>query len=84
MNDRGGVLLGFLAVMALPFVLIGALFCFATLDALSPRAPPARQPPILMRCFPPGTELPYRQTRVGPVPVFEGCPDYRMNEGMEA
>jgi hypothetical protein len=45
---------------------------------------PIRSQPASTRCFPPGTVLPYRQDFLGNRhPVFKGCPDYRMNEGME-
>lgn len=45
---------------------------------------PIRQQPVSTRCFPPNTELPFTPGLLGPPqPAIPGCPDYRMNEGME-
>lgn len=70
-----------------PLLLLALLF-WATLATASGwmryaerRVPEPAAPQ--MRCFPPGTILPFTMTLFGPQPGLPGCVDYRLNEGME-
>jgi hypothetical protein len=75
----------FLEVVVLPPVLIAAFVAWLGWMLQPPTPTPIHQRPVSMRCFPEGTILPYRQDFFGNrTPALDGCPDYRLNEGMEA